>query len=163
MKWTPEKKAEAARLWATGLDGPAIAARVGSTTKELYALTRHNRAMFVLRRRGANRLAALTKGASEGKAAEVLKIKPCFPDKAPGYDGVPRGRLTSCGCEFPLWGHHEDYEVDTSLFCGAPRIPDSRWPYCGFHALAVSGKGTPIERRAIPDAIAADAREAVAA
>ncbi|MER9706073.1 hypothetical protein NKJ10_17760 [Mesorhizobium sp. M0204] len=158
MKWTPENKAEAARLWASGMNGAEIAAVVGAEPKELYGLARRNPTTFRPRGHGKNRVRKTAAAPQvEGPAPRPFKAR--FPDKAPGYDGVPHGRLTSCGCEFPLWGHHEDFNVATSLFCGAPR---SRLggPYCGFHAVAARGNGTPVERRALRDAIAVDAREA---
>lgn len=159
MKWTAENKAEAARLWATGMNGAEVAEAVGVEPKELYGLARRNPDLFRPRGHGKTRVRKTATPPMEGPS---LPLKPKFPPKAPGHDGVPHGRLTSCGCEFPLWGHHEEFEVATSLFCGAPR---SRFggPYCGFHALSSRGRGTPVERRAVRDAIAVHDREVVAA
>ncbi|MER9393854.1 MULTISPECIES: hypothetical protein [unclassified Mesorhizobium] len=162
MKWNAENKAEARRLWATGMNGAEIAELVGSSPEELYGLARRNPDQFAPRGHGRKRVRKTAAPAQvEGPAPRPFNVK--FPAKAPGYDGVPHGRLTSCKCEFPLWGHHQQFDADTSLFCGAPRIPGFRQPYCGFHALATTGKGTPVERRAVRDAIAADTREAVVA
>ncbi|AZO67655.1 hypothetical protein [Mesorhizobium sp. M6A.T.Cr.TU.016.01.1.1] len=162
MKWTAENKAEAARLWSRGMTGTEIAVVVGSSPEELYGLARRNPVLFRPRGHGnARPRKTAAPPQFEGPAPKPFKV--WFPSKAPGYGGVPHGRLTSCGCQYPLWGHHEEFDVSTSLFCGAPRIPDSRRPYCGFHALATGGKGTPGERRAVRDAIVVDAREAVAA
>ncbi|TIV60300.1 hypothetical protein [Mesorhizobium sp.] len=163
MKWNAENKAEAARLWATEMNGPEIAELCGSTPEELYGLARRNPTMFRPRGHGRKRVrkTATARTHVEGPAPKAFKAR--FPEKAPGFDGVPRGRLTSCGCEFPLWGHHEEYDRENSLFCGAPRILDSRAPYCGFHAALTTGRGTPSERRAVRDAIATEEREAVAA
>ncbi|QKC89959.1 hypothetical protein EB230_17265 [Mesorhizobium sp. NZP2234] len=162
MKWTAENKAEAARLWSTGMNGPEIAELVGATPEELYGLARRNPVLFRPRGHGKTRFRK-TAAPPQVEGPAPKPFKSAFPAKAPGYAGVPKGRLTSCQCEFPLWGHHEAFDAETSLFCGAPRIPDSRIPYCGFHAIATAGKGTPVERRAIRDAIAMDARETVAA
>jgi hypothetical protein len=162
MKWTPQNKAEAARLWATGMNGAEIAVVVGCSSGELYGLARRNPSTFRPRGHGKTRIRKTAAPAQvEGPEPKPFTVK--YPAKAPGYNGVPHGRLTSCGCQYPLWGHHETFDVATSLFCGAPRIPDSDRPYCGFHAIATTGKGTPGERRAVRDAIATDAREAVAA
>ncbi|RWF64114.1 hypothetical protein [Mesorhizobium sp.] len=163
MKWTAESKAEAARLWATGMTGAEIAELCGSTPEELYGLARRNPDRFRPRGHGSNRFhkTMAPKTHFVGPAPKAFKAR--FPEKAPGFDGVPRGRLTSCGCEFPLWGHHEDYDRETSLFCGAPRNLDSRAPYCRFHDALTTGRGTPSERRAVHDAIATGEREAVAA
>ncbi|RWC28123.1 MAG: hypothetical protein EOS70_27825 [Mesorhizobium sp.] len=162
MKWTAENKAEAARLWATGMNGAEVAAVVGVEPKELYGLARRNPALFRPRGHGRTRVRKTAEPPHvEGPAPKPFKAK--FPDKAPGYNGVPHGRLTSCQCEFPLWGHHEEFDVATSLFCGAPRIYEGRRPYCTFHAIATAGTGTPVERRAVRGAIIVNERQAVAA
>ncbi|RUU99443.1 hypothetical protein EOB36_20415 [Mesorhizobium sp. M6A.T.Cr.TU.017.01.1.1] len=162
MKWTAENKAEAARLWSSGMTGTEIAGVVGSSPEELYGLARRNPVLFRPRGHGKTRFKRTAAPPQvESPAPKPFKVK--FPEKAPGYPGVPNGRLTSCGCEFPLWGHHEEFDVATSLFCGAPRIPESRRPYCTFHAIATAGTGTPVERRAVRDAIVVGSREAVAA
>ncbi|TIM41785.1 MAG: hypothetical protein E5Y55_24205 [Mesorhizobium sp.] len=161
MKWTAENKAEAARLWATGMNGAEVAAVVGVEPKELYGLARRNPSLF--RPRGHGRTRVRKTAAPPQVTGPALPLKPKFPPKAPGHDGVPHGRLTSCQCEFPLWGHHEEFDVASSLFCGAPWNQESRRPYCTFHAIATAGTGTPVERRAVRDAVAVNAREAVAA
>lgn len=80
-----------------------------------------------------------------------------WPDKAPGFDGVTSAALKPCGCRWPLWGHHESFDYDTSLFCGAPRIKAGS--YCAFHAEASVGPGTRSERGAIKAARTIHARE----
>lgn len=162
MNWTDNQKTEAAKLWAGGLDGPAIAERLGVTSKELYGLTRRNKAVFKPRPRGRTKKAAFTHSTPETRA-EPVKVKARFPEKAPGYPGIPRGRLKSCSCEFPLWGDHETFDLETSPFCGAPRSPAGSKPYCGFHVLAARGRGTPAERRSISDAAVLARRETMAA
>lgn len=74
------------------------------------------------------------------------KIKERFPDKAPGYPGVTTAKHTSKSCRFPLWGHHEKFEMKTSLFCDAPRIEGESW--CEFHKDIITGAGTRSERDA---------------
>lgn len=155
---------EAGRLWRDGVAGANIAAHLGISTRQFFDLARRDRTKFPTRSRGGADIVRVSAAyiASRLNSAKAT-LPERFPAKAPGYPGVVHGRLTSCSCEFPLWGDHEEYDRDTSLFCGAPRPADALRPYCGFHARESFGLGTPSERRAVRDAITTIKHEARAA
>jgi hypothetical protein len=143
---TEEQFQEAAELWRKGVITQEIADHFGisKVAMSYYASTRRH--MFP--RRGSSFLSAHARKANPENVAAKTKpvIKPKFPDKAPGHDGVPVGKLTACGCVFPLWGHHETFDLETSLYCGA--ASEEKHHYCTFHRKLSVGPGTRSERNA---------------
>lgn len=138
---------EAAKLWRRGETAEAIAKAIGVPVRKVRYAAELNRELFPYRLK----VAAAAKQAAVCVAA--VKVRPAivvperFPPKAPGHNGVPRGQLTGCGCEFPLWGDHERYDLKKSLYCGAAK--DDGNPYCTFHRKVTTGLGTPSERAAV--------------
>lgn len=139
---------QAAELWRAGILGRDIAEQLGITGRRLANIAADNRDLFPSRRKKeGERTAADILNSIKGRAAAAKNaIKPAFPAKAPGYDGVTARNRPGCGCEFPLWGHHEEFDFETSLYCGAPRVQGKS--YCGFHCKESVGAGTASERGA---------------
>lgn len=148
--------ARAAQRWADGVSTPLIAKALNVKARQVSDLAARRRALFPKRKPGAGN--AIKKSKTRG--FNPLPVK--YPEKAPGFDGVPISRLGACACSFPLWGHHEDFDVDSSLFCGAPTNEEGG-PYCDFHREISRGMGTPSERRAVRDAVSYASLEAKAA
>ncbi|OHV73343.1 hypothetical protein [Ensifer sp. LCM 4579] len=130
---TDKRISQAARMWRDGHRTEEIAHAIGFSASALRSCIALNPDLFP--RRSIKQI----------EARATVK-SPAPPPKAPGYEGVPYGRLTACGCQFPLWEDHERYNAETSLWCGAPRAEDR--PYCGFHANKAVGPGTRSEREA---------------
>lgn len=126
------KISQAARMWRDGHRTEEIAHAIGFSLSAMRSCIALNADLFP--RRSIKQI--------EARAS----TKSPLPPKAPLYDGIPCGRLTACGCQFPLWGDDERYNPATSLWCGAPRAGDG--PYCGFHANRAVGPGTRSEREA---------------
>lgn len=146
---TNEQLNEASELWLRGETTAEIAAKMGLTKPEMSWVAQKHRDLFPARGANYYRASGFSAENIANRAKAKSAIKPRFPPKAPGFDGVPRGRLASCQCEFPLWGDHERFDLDTSLFCGAPRESQAGGLYCTFHARKASGLGTRSEREAI--------------
>lgn len=139
---------KAAELWRSGILGRDIAAQLGITESRLSWIASENRDLFPSRRKkeGEKTAADILNGIKWRAAAAKNAIKPQFPAKSPGYEGVTARNRPACGCEFPLWGHHEEFDFESSLYCGAPRKPGKS--YCAFHCKEATGAGTASERGA---------------
>ncbi|MGO8269229.1 hypothetical protein ACC862_24005 [Rhizobium ruizarguesonis] len=143
---TEEQLLQASKLWVKGLKTKDIAEAIGvSKTNMSYHASKH-RGMFPKRPANFYRSSDLRAKNIEHRAKSKISIAKKWPEKAPGHDGVLVGRLTNCGCVFPLWGHHEDFDVNTSLYCGA--ISEEGHHYCTFHRKLSTGLGTRSERAA---------------
>lgn len=137
---------EAARMWREGAKAADIGAKFGFSKQKMTAFAAARRELFPARSVVQTRASGFNAAQIEARAEAVGAVKEKWPPKNSRYPGVPRGQLTKCGCEFPLWGDHERYNVATSLYCGGPKA-DGR-PYCGFHCNVARGLGTPSERAA---------------
>lgn len=139
---------KASKLWRAGVLGREIAQELGISERRLSGIASANRDLFPSRlKKDGDKTAAeiLRNIETKAEAANTL-MKPKFPEKAPGYPGVTVRERSAFGCEFPLWGHHEYFDFETSLYCGAPRV-DGR-SYCAFHCREATGAGSAQERGA---------------
>jgi hypothetical protein len=137
---------EAAKLWREGEKAADIGAKFGFSKQKMTAFAAARRELFPARTTESTRASGFTADQIEARVEATDSVKVKWPPKATNYDGVPRGQLTRCGCEFPLWGDHERYVHEVSLYCGAPKAGGR--PYCGFHCNVAKGYGTPSERAA---------------
>lgn len=143
---------EASKLWRAGETMKAIAEKTGVPSSTLGGWPPMFRDLFPKRD-------YRTGGAFAKNAANVMisirakkaKAAPRMPPKAPQYlvceetgeetkwfhEGRTARELPACGCTFPLWGDHEYFNTETSLFCGAPKTEKE---YCQFHADRAYGR-----------------------
>lgn len=137
----------AAPLWRQGLSAREIGEQLAVKESRVVAIASENRARFPSRRRKTgDRHAVEIVRASTSKAEAKDGMKPKWPEAAPGFPGVTIRDRPVCGCEFPLWGHHEHFDFQTSLYCGAPKAEGRS--YCRFHCDLTTGAGTVSERNA---------------
>lgn len=161
--WTPERKAEAARMWAEGSSARQIATKLGG------GLSR-NAVIGVLHRMGVSaRFTASKPARVPNDARKIVKPKPAAringnnqvviePEaraplvvvpKAvfqpiPGYEPVALMDLKLAHCRWPV-----DLADGSTAFCGRAKT-DNR--YCRAHAEVSVGKGSFYERDAIRQA-----------
>lgn len=142
-------------LWRSGILCRDIAEQLGITETRLSWIASQNRGLFPSRRKkeGEKTAADILRSIEAKADASKTRLKPKFPEKAPGFPGVTIRERSGCGCEFPLWGHHEYFDFDTSLYCGAPRVEGKS--YCSFHCDLAIGTGTASERGAAADLLKA--------
>lgn len=129
---------DAVKHWLAGVAVIDIGPKVGATYEQVRALIKYRRHLF------PERMVPSAVTVPTNPAAK-------WPEKAPGFAGVPIGRLGAGYCHFPLWGHHERFDPASSLYCGAPQS-SAPGRYCAFHDGISRGDGTPGERRAVKDA-----------
>jgi hypothetical protein len=157
---TEDQLKDAAELWAKGIKTQDIATAFGVTRTNMAYIAASHRKLFPARSATFYRASGFTAKHIENRAKLKAGIKEKWPEKAPLFmiceeTGVEtkwfhEGRTVhnlGCGCNFPLWGHHETFVPETSLYCGAER--DGGHTYCSFHRIATTGLGTRSERDAI--------------
>jgi GcrA cell cycle regulator len=147
MTWTDERVELLRGLWAEGASASAIAARLGSTTRnavmgKVHRLGLPGRASE-RRRLSAPRKPAAPRPSTPRLAAapKVLALpapaaapKPCQPSERPTQDdaapqeAVTVSSLTEAMCRWP----HGDPKTDAFRFCGQLKLETG--PYCGRHA-----------------------------